>query len=552
MPVRTAQEYLLALTSGALLVLSFPKFGHPAFAWVALVPLLIALSGWHTGAAPVAAVNGQPDRRAFVLGLLTGLVYFVGTLYWTATVLRTFGGLATPVAALAMLLLSAYLALYPALTALATARMLRRLGGSGIYVFPAAWVATEFVRGWLFGGFPWVPLGNTQVTVLPVAQLASVLGVYGLSALVAFVNASLAFALLSRGRARVVSMAMAAVVLFGAAVWGAARIADGSLARAGTPLRIGLIQGNIAQEDKWNPNEARRIFTTYLAMTRNAVSRGAEFVVWPESSTPFMFEEDPANAQALRDLAREVGVPILFGSDQVERTGGSVRLFNSAFMLTPAGETAAVYRKMHLVPFGEYIPFKNLLYFVSPLVERFADFAPGASMVMLPVGTHVANTAICYEVVYPSLIRDAVLRGSQLLTTITNDGWYGSSSAPYQHFAMASMRAIEQGRYLARAANTGISGVVDPYGRIVRQSGIFEQVALVEEARVLTERTIYASLGDLVAYVALALTAAVFLPYGRSRAERMAPVVTATRTGERRRAAQAAKRRGRTARGGVL
>jgi apolipoprotein N-acyltransferase len=301
------------------------------------------------------------------------------------------------------------------------------------------------------------------------------------------------------------------LLLAGVGGWGAWRVADGALTRQGEPLRVGLIQGNIAQEDKWNPREARRIFTTYIAMTRDAVRRGAELVIWPESSTPFMFEEDEIGGESLRALAREVRVPILFGSDQVDRSGETLRLYNAAFLVTPTGETAAVYRKMHLVPFGEYIPGKQLLYFVSPLVERMAEFAPGASMVVLPVGDHKINTAICYEVVYPSLIREAVADGSQLLTTITNDAWYGQSSAPYQHFALASMRAIEQGRYLARAANTGISGVVDPYGRIVRQSAIFEQAGLVENVRILTTRTIYSRIGDVVAYLAMVVTAAALL-----------------------------------------
>jgi apolipoprotein N-acyltransferase len=197
---------------------------------------------------------------------------------------------------------------------------------------------------------------------------------------------------------------------------------------------------------------------------------------------------------------------MLFGSDQVDRSGSTLRLYNAAFLVTATGETAAVYRKMHLVPFGEYIPGKQLLYFVSPLVERMAEFAPGASMVVLPVGEHKINTAICYEVVFPSLIREAVLDGSQLLTTITNDGWYGYSSAPYQHFALASMRAIEQGRYLARAANTGISGVVDPYGRVVQQSAIFEQTGLVETVRILNGRTIYSRIGDAIAYLSIVIT----------------------------------------------
>ncbi len=512
----------LALLSGVLLALSFPKFGHPAFAWIALVPLLIAVSR-RPALSPVegpalSRVEGSvPAMRAFTLGLITGVVYFVGTTYWTGTVLQQFGGVPIYLALIAMLLLALYLALFPAFTALIMARLIGGIGLRALFLAPAVWVATEYLRGYLLGGFPWVPLGNSQVTVLPVAQLASITGVYGLSALVAFVSASLAYAVLAAGRARLAGFGAAAIAIGVVAAWGLVRISDGSLTREGTTLRVGLIQGNIAQEDKWNPREARRIFTTYIAMTREAVQRGAEFVIWPESSTPFMFEEDDVGEAAVRDLARELRVPILLGSDQVDRSGNVIRLYNAAFLITPEGETGAVYRKIHLVPFGEYIPFKNLLYFVSPLVERLADFAPGTSMVMLPVGAHQVNTAICYEVVYPSLIREAVLGGSQLLTTITNDGWYGSSSAPYQHFELASMRAIEQGRYLARAANTGISGIVDPYGRVLQRSAIFEEVGLVGEARVLTSRTVYATIGDVVAYASLVLTAVAVISVRRVR-----------------------------------
>jgi apolipoprotein N-acyltransferase len=505
-------DYGLALLSGALLALSFPKFGYPAFAWIALVPLLIAVAGWRG--------EGRSEARAlrtFALGLITGIVYFVGTTYWTGTVLQQFGGVPAVLALLAMVLLALYLALFPALTALIVAHLVRGVGLRALFLAPAVWVAAEYLRGYLFGGFPWVPLGNSQVTVLPVAQLASVFGVYGLSALVAFVSASLAYAVLSAGRARAMGFGVAALTVGIVAAWGFVRMADGRLTREGTLIRVGLIQGNIAQEDKWNPREAQRIFTTYLAMTRDAVRRGAEFIVWPESSTPFMFEEDEVGETAVRDLARELRVPILLGSDQIDRSGDVIRLYNAAFLVTPDGETGGVYRKIHLVPFGEYIPFKNLLYFVSPLVERLADFAPGTSMTMLPVGSHQVNTAICYEVVYPSLIREAVLAGSQLLTTITNDGWYGYSSAPYQHFEMASMRAIEQGRYLVRAANTGISGIVDPYGRVVERSAIFEQVGLVGEARVLAGRTIYSAVGDVVAYAAIALTAVALIAVRRVR-----------------------------------
>jgi apolipoprotein N-acyltransferase len=449
----------------------------------------------------------------------------VGTLYWTGTVIATFGEVPKPIALFAMVLLALYLALFPGFSALIVSRLVARGGTGGLLFLPVAWIATEFLRGGLFGGFPWVPLGNSQVTVLSIAQLASVLGVYGLSALVAFVNAALAYALLVSGRHRIIAIVSAIVLLTSVATWGTWRIADGRLTREGTPLRVGLVQPNIAQADKWKASEARRIFTTHIAMSRDVVRRGAQYVMWPESSTPFMFEEDATGEDAVRGLARELGVPILFGSDQLER-GVTPHLYNAAFLLTPDGQTAGVYRKMHLVPFGEYIPFKRWLFFVSPLVESLADFAPGTSMVMLPVTSHLTSAAICYEVVYPSLSRDAVAAGSELLTTITNDGWYGDSSAPYQHFALASMRAIEEGRYLARAANTGISGVVDPYGRIVNQSAIFEQAGVVEEVRFLTERTIYSKVGDLIAWVAILLTIGVIVvmnrPDGSNRPPRLA------------------------------
>jgi apolipoprotein N-acyltransferase len=454
------------------------------------------------------------------MGLLAGVVYFIGTVYWTSTVVATYGNLPTALAIVAMVLLALYLSLFPAVMALVTSRLITRGGAGALYFAPAAWVATEFFRGYLFGGFPWVPLGNSQVTVLPVAQLASVFGVYGLSALVAFVNASIAFALLTSGRSRLKATAAAAAVLVATGAWGAWRIQDGSLTRAGTPVRVGLAQGNIEQKDKWRPGEARRIFTTYISLTRDMARRGAEYIIWPESATPFTFEDDPVGEQAMRDLAREVRVPILFGSDQTVRTAGEPAHYNAAFQLAPDGRTAAVYRKIHLVPFGEFVPMSEWLTVFPPLVQTlagFAPFKPGEAMVMLPVGDHLSSTAICYEVVYPSLVREAVVAGSELLTTITNDAWYGHSSAPYQHFAMASMRAIEHGRYLARAANTGISGVVDPYGRVMAQSVIFEQVGLVEEVRFLNSRTIYTSLGDVIAYVAIALTAAALLTVGRQR-----------------------------------
>jgi apolipoprotein N-acyltransferase len=283
------------------------------------------------------------------------------------------------------------------------------------------------------------------------------------------------------------------------------------LTRAGDPIRVGLIQGNVDQAEKQDPARAAAIFANYLRMTRQALRQGAEFIVWPESSTPFQFEDEPFAGGQIRSLAREARVPILIGSDQIERTGAALKYYNAAFLVRPDGTSGAAYRKMHLVPFGEYVPMKRVLFFAAPLVEAVSDFSAGEDAVLLPVGTHLISTAICYEVVYPDLVRRFVAAGSEMLTTITNDAWFGPTSAPYQHFEQASMRAIEEGRYLVRSANTGISGIVDPYGRVVEKTDIFQTAVLVGEARFLKTSTFYARHGDLLAYAAVMVTVALLL-----------------------------------------
>ncbi|HZR26474.1 MAG TPA: apolipoprotein N-acyltransferase [Vicinamibacterales bacterium] len=484
-----------------LLALSFPKFGHPLFAFVALTPLMTAL------------LRGSL-RRAFVLGLLTGGVYFTGTLYWITRVMVVYGGLQTWIAVPVNAALIAYMALFPALFALILRRLTVNFGTTALFSAPLIWVATELGRTHLFGGFPWVLLGYSQMRVLPIAQLASVFGVYGVSMLVAAVSAAIA-ALLA-GPAKVghyVRWASFATFLLVAVTvgWGSYRLADNTLTRQGDTIRVGLIQGNVDQAIKWNPHRAATIFDDYIAMTRQAIASRAEFILWPESSTPFVFEEEQAAADRIRTLARQAHVPVLFGSDQIEwRIQGNRKVpdkyFNSAFLVREDGTTAGVYRKMHLVPFGEYVPLQKLFFFAAPLTEQVGTFQPGTNPELLPVRGHLASVAICYEVVYPALVRQFVVGGSELLTTITNDAWFGDTSAPYQHFEQASMRAIEEGRYLVRSANTGISGIVDPYGRVVERSTIFERAVLVGEARFLKASTFYARHGDILAYASVLAT----------------------------------------------
>ena len=500
-------SFALASVSGVLLALSFPKFGHPAVAWIALAPLLVAL--------PAATLT-----RGFFLGLTTGVIFFTGTLYWITQVMVIYGDLAPWMGVGINALLILYQSAFPAIFALIVCRLAASYGRPALIASPLVWGATEIGRTYVMTGFPWVLLGYSQTIVLPIAQLASLFGVYGVSMLVASVSAGLALSwrppASTQSRApeterfrRWAPLAVALVLVVAVAVWGSHRAAVAEWTHTGTPIRVGIIQGNVAQDEKTQITRAAGIFQDYLRMTRQAIREGAEFVVWPESSTPFRFEDDPLGALQIRTIAQQARVSILFGSDQFVRGANGVptTFYNSAFMVRPDGTTGGVYRKMHLVPFGEFVPLKKMLFFAAPLVQAVSDFSAGDEATLLPVDGHLVSTAICYEVVYPDLVRRFVIGGSEMLTTITNDAWFGPTSAPYQHFEQASMRAIEEGRYLVRSANTGVSGIVDPYGRVLVRSGIFEPAVLVGEARFLSTSTFYARHGDILAFASVLVSA---------------------------------------------
>ena len=477
---------MLALLSGVLLFLSFPSFGHPAFAWIALLPLL------------VTTAHASFALQAFRRGLLTGVVHFLGTIYWIPRVMEEFGGLPTAVSWGVHVLLVGYLALFPALFAVAIWMLYRRFGAAAVLAAPAVWVTSELGRIYVFTGFPWELLGYSQAQVLWVAQLASVVGVLGVSALVASVSGSLAYLVLAGRRRAGGVLAGTAALIVACVLFGHLRVRSGGWVEAGVPLRVAVVQGNIAQDDKWNPALRDTILDKYLALTHRAADEGASLVVWPEAATPFAFQID-SRAERIRRLARERGVHLLLGTTDIT-WDDEPRYYNAAVLVDPRGATAGMYHKQHLVPFGEYVPMRDLLSFVSPLVENVGGFSAGDAPVTLLMDDHPIGAAVCYEIIYPGLVRGFVTGGSRLLTTVTNDAWYGRTAAPYQHFQQATMRAIEQGRFLVRAANTGISGVIDPYGRVMAQTALFEDDVLTAEVRLIDDLTPYARYGDLLAF----------------------------------------------------
>jgi apolipoprotein N-acyltransferase len=448
---------------------------------------------------------GPSLRRPFLLGLLVGAVYFGGTLYWVVDVMTTYGGLATPVAALVGILLVVYLALYPAFFALLIAASVKRWGIPAVWLSPFLWVGAEWVRSWMLNGFPWVMLGSSQSSVIPIVQAASVVGVYGLSWIVALVGTAAAMLALTR-RPRHRWAALGVVMFVGLiATLGMLRVARGTLTQTGTVLRVGLLQGNVAQGQKWNPAFRDTILNRYLELSRRVIGSGAGLVVWPEASTPFFFNLEAAMAQPIRRLAVESRTSFLIGTDELERRDGHDAYYNAAVLVGTDGRSRASYKKMWLVPFGEYVPFKRILFFVGPLVEAVSDFTPGGEPVVFDLDGHRISVAICYESIAPWISRAFVHRGSQLLATITNDAWFGRSSAAYQHFEQGAIRAVEEGRYVVRAANTGISGAVDPYGRVLERTPLFETMTAMVDVRLLDGRTIYSYLGDVVAWISAAI-----------------------------------------------
>ncbi len=487
-------------------MLSFPKFGHGAVAWVALVPLLVALHG----------VSGW---RAARLGYLAGAVSALGILYWTALVVIQYGGLALGVGIAVMAALCLAVALFPLLFGWAMGRLGKALGPAGLLGAPFVWVATELLRVHTFFEFPWCLLGYSQHAFLPVIQVASVTAVYGVSFVLAASSSLLAYAVLETRAPRRRAAVAAAVLVAGVTWGGGAWVMRRPIPETGRVV-VGLVQGGIRQEDKWVPENAGDNVDRHLELTAEAARRGARLVVWPESAVPFLYDRDTYLVTLLRDTVRAHGIYLFFGNDDLETPArGERRIFVGAKLLSPEGRLTARYRKMHLVPFGEYVPLRALFTlggrYAAKLVQEVSDFSPGTEAATGEVDGHRIGGYICYEAIFPSLVRRFTVQDAELLVNITNDAWYGTTSAPYQHLAMAAFRAVENRRYMVRAANTGVTAVVDPWGRVLERTRLFDRTVLVRQVPFVAEKSFYTRHGDVFARacaaIALALVTGSFM-----------------------------------------
>jgi len=498
----TRRSPALAVISGILLALSFPSLGYSFLSWFAFVPFLFAL-------------RDRTVREGFLLSFLFGLVFFCCTVYWVTDSIHIYGHLPLLPASFITLFLCVILALFIAPFGAAVVHVRAARPDIAFLAVPVIWVTLELARTHLFSGFPWALAGYSQYRTLPVIQVADLAGVYGISFVIVLVNTAIAE--LITDRKRFVPLLIASVVLLAVLGYGHHRLTGGPESGG---ITVTVVQGNIEQSKKWDPAYQSEVIATYQRLTLKALEQNPDLVIWPETATPFYYggfgAGDIKMTKDLQQFVRTMNTPLLTGSPTIETKGGRiVALRNTALLLGRDGAVDSLYHKMHLVPYGEYVPMKNILFFLEKMVQGVGDFQSGTEYtvmkVRLPAGDYVAiGTVICYEIIFPDLVRRFVNKGATVITTLTNDAWFGRTGAPEQHFSMVVFRAVENRVPIARAANTGISGFIDTHGRILDSSGIFTEASLTLTFIPGSTRTFYTRYGDVFAWLC-ALTSLILL-----------------------------------------
>jgi apolipoprotein N-acyltransferase len=520
------RAWLLAVLSGILQILVFPLPNLYILSWVAIAPLLVAiLSAQHPESLQFRGeerlLPASPPQ-AFLLGYVCGILWYAGTCYWVFTTMKQYGGIGPAGAFGLLLLFCLYLALYHGLFGLVIALLAKSSTRLALVLSPLAWVAVELARTRI-SGFPWDLLGTVQADNFALARISRFTGVYGVSFEIMVVNAAFAATLLLRRsrRNRLLLAAVAAAFVLQVSRWMPAP----PLPADHTAV---LVQENIPVLD--SADWSQQYFDDTLAeLTRTSLDlpQGErlrwhpELIVWPESPAPF-YSGDPRFRTALSQLAASAQAWVVAGSIGVQNAAGArpQEFFNSAVLVSPGGELTARYDKIHLVPFGEYVPFKNWLSFAGGLTKEVGDFSRGVSRRPLQAGDERLGVFICYESIFPDEVRRFAENGAQVLVNISNDGWYGDSGAYAQHLKQARMRAIENSRWLLRSTNTGVTAAIDPFGRIAQSVPRKTRTALVASYALSNSTTFYTRHGDWFAYacaIILVIAIVVALTPGKGR-----------------------------------
>jgi len=420
------------------------------------------------------AARPRGKAESFRFGYAAGLVFYALGLHWIlflSKVAVTVPWIMYP----AWLAAAGYLALYPALAALLASLARRRLGVPTALGWPLAWMGLEWLRAQGELGFPWFHLGYTQWNVLPVLQLATFSGVSAVGLFVALVNGLVLAALTARAARRRFAFAAAALIVI-VLPFLIVRLPAPTLAT--TP--VGLIQGNVPGKIKWSGRHEDQVLGKFMVLSREAVRRGARFLVWPETSTGSYLRQNLDQRMRLQAFVDSLGVGVLAGYPDYRFTGPKTYLsWNAAGVFWPNTGLGPQYAKMHLVPFGERMPFQALVPAIGKLELGQAEWTPGTDPSPLPTPLGPAGVLVCFESIFAEPTRSEVLRGATWLVNVTNDEWFDRSGALSQHAAMAVFRAVEHRVPVARCANTGLTFFVDPWGRRTVPPGIFEDAVVV-------------------------------------------------------------------------
>lgn len=512
----STKAWLLAGASGGLQGLLFLSPDFSALSWIALAPMLVAVM------TPAGSGSLLKSRQGFLLGYLSGTVFYLVSCYWMYDVVAGFGDVSKLVAAGVLMLFSLYLGLYHGLFTLLLTRIARvqAIGpGRALALAPVLWVATELART-LVTGVPLNLLGTAQVDNIPLTQVATVTGVYGVAFAIVVVNASFAAAvMLPAARRRAVLLA---------SLSGAAALQAGVLASpppvASSHTAV-LMQHNISLTvEKWTSGLFHQTLAEITAASAatagsNAAKGNPQLIAWPESPAPF-YESDPGFRRYVTQLAMDTGAYVIVGDMALQASPKDDRrkqALNSASLVAPDGSWPARYDKIHLVPFGEYVPFEKLLFFAGTITREVGDFGRGSERKLLPIGEHRVGVFICYESVFPGEVREFVNGGADVLMNISNDTWLDGTRGPEQHLNMARMRAIENRRWLLRPTNSGITASIDPYGRVVASAPRGARTALEAPYGFISETTFYTRHGDVFAWTCAIISLAALLVTLRRR-----------------------------------
>ena len=524
LPVRQIHKraWLLVLLSAGLQILTFPLPNLYVFGWIAVTPLLIALLRArqpHTLQlrAGIRLLPAKP-LQAFLLSYVCGILWYAGTCYWIYSVMRQYGGVNTPAAVGILVLFCLYLAIYHGVFGL----LIGWLAGDSYFsrralvLAPVIWVAVELARTRITG-FPWDLLGTSQVDNIPLARIATVTGVYGLSFEIMVVNTALAAAfLVQREKRKMLLLAgiSAAIVLqAGQLIPVPIAISDKTaiLVQADVPILEGA---DWTREYYTQTLSDLRALSLTPPGSNSAANRHPDLIAWPESPAPF-YISDPFFRDTIAGVARQANAWVLAGSIGTRNAGASpdqtTQIFNSAALVSPGGEWAARYDKIHLVPFGEYVPFKWIFSFAGGLTKEVGDFSQGTSRAPLEAGGSKLGVFICYESIFPDEIRHFAAEGAQVFVNVSNDGWYGDSGAYAQHLKQARMRAVENARWLLRDTNTGVTASIDPFGRVVATVPRKIRTALPAPYALSDVTTFYTRYGDWFAWLCAIISAGAVL-----------------------------------------